>query len=132
MSYYLPDNYFMERPDGLILACIVAAIHWLADFVLQSQWMSLNKSKSNKALLSHVAVYTAVWAVAGILLLDGWKGLLWFLLITFVTHASIDYVTSRYSSRYFAAGQSRKGFMVVGFDQLLHHAQLFLCFYFLQ
>ncbi len=122
----------MMMQDGLILACIIVAIHWLADFVLQSQWMSLNKSKNSLALLTHVAIYTTVWFAAGFFHFTGWKSLLLFTGITFITHFCIDYVTSRLSSKYFAAGQSRRGFMVVGFDQLLHYIQLFLCFHFLR
>ena len=122
----------MADTDGLILACVIAAIHWLADFVLQSQWMSMNKSKNNTALLAHVAVYTTAWLIAGLFLFVDVMHLIYFSLITFATHFGIDYVTSRMSSKYFAAGQTRRGFMVVGFDQLLHHCQLFLCFYFLE
>ena len=37
-------------------------LHWVADFVFQTDWMAQNKSKNNKPLLVHVGVYTAVFA----------------------------------------------------------------------
>ena len=67
------------------------AVHTLADFHLQTNWMAVNKSKNNKALLAHVGVYAlamlvATWSVP-------------FALITFVAHFATDWATSRITRR---------------------------------
>ena len=44
---------------------LILAVHWLADFVGQSDWMAQNKSKRLWPLLAHVLVYTAILAILG-------------------------------------------------------------------
>lgn len=65
------------------------AVHFVADFVLQSNWMATNKSKRWDALALHCLVYAACWL---------WLGIA-FALITFVTHFITDAITSRITSR---------------------------------
>lgn len=85
-------------------------IHWLADFVLQTRWMAENKSKSWKALLLHVAVYTFC------LLVFGWK----FALLNGSLHFVVDATTSRLTSWRWKAKDVWGFFVIVGFDQMLH------------
>lgn len=47
----------------IITVIFIMTIHFIADFILQSDWMAKNKSKSNKALLAHVSIYTLVLAI---------------------------------------------------------------------
>src|SRR5688500_2538077 len=50
-------------PLSLIVVLLFA--HWTADFVCQTDWQAINKSKRWDALTAHVAVYTlALGAVA--------------------------------------------------------------------
>lgn len=89
-------------------------VHYVADFHLQTPWMAENKWRSNKALLAHVAVYALCWI---------WLGVP-FVLITFVTHALTDRVTSKLA-HYFSARQAWHWFFcVVGADQLVHYGTL--------
>ncbi len=88
----------------------ILALHFIGDFVGQTDEMAKNKSKSNKWLLAHLLVYTAVllpynpvWA-----------------LINGVLHLMVDWVTSRWSSRLYAKGDIHNFFVVIGFDQLIH------------
>jgi hypothetical protein len=57
---------------------------------------------------------------------------LWFSTLTFIFHWSTDYVTSRLNSKLWAKGDVHNFFVSVGFDQVLHYAQLFLTYYLLK
>jgi len=57
-------------------------VHILGDFVLQSDWMALNKSKRTIPCLVHVLIYTSCF----LLLTTSWKALL----VIGVTHFFID------------------------------------------
>lgn len=100
----------------------LAAVHFLADFVLQSEWMAINKSKNWRALLAHVLTYSgAFWIVCG------WK----FALITFACHLVTDFYTSRMNARNWAAGDTHWFFVGVGLDQLSHIWQLIWTYWWL-
>ena len=71
----------------LPLALLVA--HTLGDFVAQSNWMAINKSKNWLALSVHVLVYSLFFLPWGLL----------FFLITFATHFVTDAITSRITSK---------------------------------
>ncbi len=118
-------------------------IHWLADFVLQTDAQAKNKSKSNGALISHTLNYSLVWLVIGTAwsigsniysdfqYLFSWKGVWIFSGITFICHTITDYFTSRLNARLWAKGDVHNFFVSVGFDQFLHFVQLFLTYHFL-
>lgn len=123
-------------------------IHWVGDFVFQSDWQAKNKSKNNKALLQHITRYTTVWAafiliwVIGDIIVNLFdtettKDYIWtakwlpFLSITFIAHFITDYFTSRLNSRLWAEGKIHNFFVSIGFDQILHYVQLFLTYYLL-
>lgn len=58
-----------------------------------------------------------------------------FALITFVLHTVTDYFTSRITSKFFnpVDGEDpdfHNGFVVIGFDQVLHHLQLWFTYLF--
>jgi hypothetical protein len=95
--------------------------HFFGDFVLQDDWMALNKSKDLKALLTHVGVYTLtiavfvlgfVWRAVGynfadvitlfgipeFQLMSKFAG---FLFLTFGSHLLVDAVTSRINAQLF-------------------------------
>lgn len=121
---------------SLALILSIIFIHWFADFVLQTDWQAKNKSKNNKALLSHTWTYSLVWYTIGVFYAMfnpnyiPWS-LTLFVLITFVAHTLTDYFTSRLNSKLWAKGDVHNFFVSVGFDQVLHYAQLFGTFYFL-
>ena len=88
----------------LMLALLLA--HFLGDFVLQSNWMAINKSHRWDALQLHVSVYTLTLAliVAAALPLSAYshttlKLFGWFVLVNAVAHFVTDAVTSRITSR---------------------------------
>jgi len=89
---------------------LILAVHYVADFLLQSDWMAQNKSKAWKPLLVHIGVYTAALLVLGPL----WA------VCNGVAHLVTDYFTSRATSRLFAAKEIHWAFAVIGLDQLVH------------
>jgi hypothetical protein len=131
----------------MILAFIIIAVHYIADFVFQAEEWATNKSTSNKALLNHVATYTTFWVFGSLILFGIYSPghtVEWyvahsmiFAAITFVVHFATDYITSRivkrrFESKHFGSPIPNFGaFSIIGFDQVLHYAQLFLTFYLL-
>lgn len=136
------------------LLLILLTVHFVADFLCQSEWMALNKSKRWDALLLHVTIYACCFVPFGFR----------FALVTFAAHFVTDAITSRVTSRLWfidlyprpeehvyrgaTAAAYRAGaiddayygkypffarvlpaqyhwfFVVIGFDQLLHAWQL--------
>lgn len=120
----------------IVLAIImsVITIHWVADFVLQTDWQAKNKSKNFGALLEHTLVYYFVWLITGLTL--NYFGFLEFInfntdkvvifsTITFIFHTLTDYFTSRLNSKLWGKGDVHNFFVSIGFDQVLHYVQLF-------
>jgi len=113
-------------------------IHWIADFVLQTDTQAKNKSTSFYWLCGHTAMYTLVWTVIGAFYTakynfteQGIINLLLFVVITFTAHTITDYFTSRLNSRLWSAGKVHNFFVSIGFDQWLHYAQLFITYWYL-
>jgi hypothetical protein len=111
----------------LNIVFMILAVHWLADFKLQSHWMATNKSKSYLALHLHTGVYTLVWAIVVPFYTDSGVGYSAFLLTTFTVHTFQDAITSRITSKLYAKGNFHWFFSVIGIDQFLHYVQLLLC-----
>jgi hypothetical protein len=88
----------------------VLIVHWIADFILQTDKMAQNKSTSWKWLSSHVCVYTLF------LLPFGWK----FAAINGLSHFVIDAFTSRATSYLWKKGDRHNFFVMIGADQLFH------------
>lgn len=105
--------------------------HWIADFLLQNDWMALNKSKQSISLLAHCLVYTTtmvLWIgvtvgcpVALVIVLKA-LGLLW--LGIFASHFAIDWLTSRLNHWLWNQGHRHWFFVSIGFDQWLHFVTL--------
>lgn len=100
------------------------AIHWVADFVVQTHWQASNKSKQWDALLRHVTTYTLVLGAGAFLLFDNLWVPLGFTLCNGVLHLGTDYFTSRWSSRLYAKQDWHNFFVVIGLDQLIHQITL--------
>lgn len=100
---------------------LIFFLHWIGDFVLQSDWMAKNKSKSNKPLLLHVFIYT----VTLLLIHPLWA------LVNGVLHGVTDYFTSRLSSKLWSKGETHNFFVVIGFDQFIHAVSLVTTYYWL-
>lgn len=109
---------------SLQVVLVILFAHWVADFIAQTDQMAKNKSTSNKWLISHVSTYGLVMGLI-ILVTFGSISLIW-LAINTVAHGATDYVTSRITSRLWKAGETHWFFVVVGFDQFVHMATMFV------
>jgi phage-related holin len=99
---------------------ILAAWHYVGDFILQSDEMALNKSSSWFWLAVHVLTYTMMVS-CGFLTLELNHGYVArFFIMTFVTHFVTDAVTSRVSAKLYVNNQRHWFFCTIGFDQLVH------------
>ena len=72
----------------------VLILHFVADFILQPYWMSLEKADNMSPLILHIIIYTVVlffglWAVTGFV-----KSLQ-FSLFSAALHFCVDFITSR-------------------------------------
>jgi hypothetical protein len=114
-------------------AVLILLFHWFADFLLQSQTMAINKSKSNYWLSIHVAYYT--FGISPIIALVALHtgliaGIQW-LILNAILHWITDFITSRHTSKLYAA-QKFYGFpsffSVIGLDQWIHAACLLLTY----
>ena len=103
----------------MIPLLLLLSVHFVADFVLQNDWMATDKSKSWKALLAHTATYSvcffafAPWMQWGAM----------FVFVTFVLHTITDAITSRITTRIWNSThpEARHWFFVtIGADQLIH------------
>jgi hypothetical protein len=131
----------------MIAAFIILVVHYIADFIFQTEEMGVSKSKSFFILLKHTFVYTLVFYSAfiiigiydGVIGLDGFEiTLKWFLFfpITFITHTLVDFLSTKIKSKQFINKQFyTKGlnfgfFSMIGLDQVIHYGILFLTYYF--
>lgn len=121
----------------MTIPLFLLVLHFVADFMLQSNWMAVNKSKNWYALTAHVGVYSLAFTL--------FFGPL-FGLVTFATHFATDALTSRWCRRLFPFvpsphdaktlydfegldGRSRHWFFtVIGLDQLIHYTTLALTY----
>lgn len=126
------------------IAFIIIIIHFIADFIFQDEKWAIGKSKNWNDLLSHTFTYSCIWMIPIIFLFPGdWTtsnyviNSVLFVSITFIAHTATDYCTSRITRRLYDQGKFGSSlpnigfFTVIGFDQVLHYAQLFLTFYYL-
>jgi hypothetical protein len=101
---------------------LVLFMHWVFDFVFQTPKMSMQKSSNYGVLCEHAAVYS-LW---GLLMGLPFNVAIGFVLFLFLTHMFIDGITSRITSKLYKLQEYHWFFVVIGFDQLLHYATIFL------
>jgi Protein of unknown function (DUF3307) len=105
---------------ALLQFVALLALHWLADFVLQTHWQASNKSKRLDALARHVCVYTAALAAGAVIIFGFSTSLVWFVAANGALHFFTDYFTSRWSARHFALAV-RDTSRAVNFTQTYGH-----------
>lgn len=111
----------------------ILIVHWLADFVFQSDEVAKGKSSSVGILFQHAFIYTLVWIPAILLMaiMLNRPALFLFFPITFLSHALIDFYTSKANKQLYENKETHEFFVSIGLDQILHYIQLYLTFKFL-
>lgn len=116
---------------GIGYVLLIMFIHWVSDFVFQTQEMATNKGKSIKWLSYHVFVYALLtamgWAAISLVPIVLFK----VFTLTFITHWCTDFVTSKITGYFYLKGDIHNFFVVVGIDQFIHLTTLMLTYNYL-
>jgi len=112
---------------SLLVIVVVLWAHFIGDFILQSDYHAINKSKSNLALFEHVLYYSLPLLLAGFIIP---VSIIW-VVANAVLHAAVDYVTSRMTSQLWKDGKRHWFFVTIGADQSLHFTCLFVSYFYL-
>lgn len=116
----------------LVLTLLVS--HWIGDFLLQNNWMAMNKSKMFKPLVVHTIVYSlfmmlSLYVICNVFFnINNIDDIFLFGVSMFITHTLIDFVTSKITTYFYNKKQYRMFFDTIGLDQLLHYFTIFLTF----
>lgn len=102
-------------------------LHFVADFIMQSDKVAGAKSSSNRVLLFHVWFYSIPFVPFAFYYLGIERGMA-FVLVNLVAHFVTDYITSRMTSKLYKAGERHWFFVVIGADQAIHMTTLVLTF----
>lgn len=111
-------------------------VHWVADFVCQSEKWATTKKSNNHSLIKHTLTYSYLFVAATIAFLPI-KTLILFGFILFVSHTLIDYFTSKLVGKKFENKQlgseipNLGAFSIIGLDQFIHFVVLVISFYYL-
>ena len=89
---------------------LIIWVHWIADFVAQTNWMAKGKSSSNLTLTAHIVAYSLF------LLVFGPK----YAVVNGVLHWITDYFSSRQTKKLWEKGDVHNFFVVIGLDQAIH------------
>lgn len=115
------------------IVLVLLFLHWIADFVLQSDTVAKGKSKYTYLLMEHTRLY-ALALGSGIFILQSFFGYdmgecfvfaIRFGLITWVFHTAQDYFTSKLNAKLYP---KHSFWVALGFDQFLHFTQLILTY----
>jgi len=124
---------------GMVFSLLI--LHWICDFILQTDEQAKGKSSSWSCLLRHTAIYSLMFTFC-LFVLEGVStennlrhivllNCFTFMWITFILHTLTDYITSREVKKFFDVGNHHYGFIVIGLDQILHYIQIFLTYNYL-
>lgn len=95
---------------------ILIWIHFVADFVLQSDKVALKKSSNVKIMGLHVAIYSFAFVIFGP----------FYCFVNAAFHMLVDGVSSKLTSYLWKRDQRHWFFVVIGLDQAIHMTCLIL------
>jgi len=107
---------------------LIGFIHWISDFIFQTDDMANNKGKSIKWLSFHVFTYSLLTTMGWAAFTQNPEDLFMVFLITFSTHWVTDFFTSKATGYFYLKQEWRNFFNVVGLDQLIHLTTLMLTY----
>lgn len=95
---------------SVTMLLLLVWVHFVADFMFQTDKMAQSKSTSNKWLTIHIAVYSVFFIPFG------WQ----FALANGVLHWITDYFSSRATTYLWKKEERHWFFVVIGLDQVIH------------
>ena len=112
---------------SLLAAIYIMFSHFVADFICQTHEMAINKYNSLNHLMQHIGAYTAVlflfmWPILGL------EQAFAFAAINGTIHLIVDFFTSKLTHYFFDKKDFHNGFVIIGFDQLIHVSTLLILF----
>lgn len=105
----------------LIDIILLVWLHFLADFLLQTDRVAIEKSGNFKTLAFHCWLYSIPLLYFGAA----------FAAINGVLHFITDFFTSRACSKLYKDGHRHWFFVVIGLDQAIHFTCLLLTYHFI-
>ena len=106
----------------LILYVVFRMKHFICDFMLQSDWMALNKGKSGKEGYQALFSHTLIHAIGTLLIMLVFAPSLWWLsLIDFLVHSIVDRVKGVLTLKKDWGTQDTMFWWAFGADQELHN-----------
>ena len=109
----------MSLPLSFVL--LVLAVHWIGDYLFQTNAIADHKGKSLLWLGLHVLIYSLTLIVFAFFVFT-WQKAFQYVLINGVFHFITDLLTSKLHSRF--RNNPRIFYPVMGFDQLIHTVTL--------
>lgn len=117
--------------NQLIVLCYLFIVHYVADFVIQSQKSAENKSHSFRALWEHIFSYymfSIIAIVVPSLLISptntlniGW---IYYVVCISSIHMLTDFFTSKFNTKMYKSKKTKLFWIGIGGDQLLHQIQI--------
>ncbi|MGI9477025.1 MAG: DUF3307 domain-containing protein [Hyphomicrobiaceae bacterium] len=114
----------MISVDPIWQLVVLLITHWVGDFVFQTTWMAIGKSHRLDALAAHVLTYSVILSGAAVLIFGTTGIAAAFVGCNAALHFVTDFLTSKASAALHARQNMRGFYIVLGFDQLLHHIAL--------
>ena len=98
------------------LLLLIIWVHFIADFILQTDYIALNKSKYTECLLTHCGIYSIPFLIFG----------LEYALINGILHFVVDYFSSALTTTFYVNDKRRYFWWTIGCDQAIHMTCLLL------
>jgi len=112
----------------MLVYLLILVVHYIGDFLLQERAVAERKSEDNIALIIHVSIYSACFMFFWAYVIFPMSLFILACAITFTSHFVIDYYTSRWCKKFYLANKRGAFFKVLGLDQLVHYAVLFITY----
>jgi len=107
----------------IVKIVILLFVHWIGDYVLQTNEMAANKANGVRWLSIHVAVYAVALFCFALFFFEV-AAALYFVLANAALHWVTDFLTSRTATKY--KNRPRIYFPIIGLDQFIPAASLIL------
>ena len=116
----------------MVLCFYIILIHYIADFMFQTEKMATNKKNSIVPLLKHTILYSMIMGFGFIFIFPTILQVILFTVLTFCGHTIVDYYTSKITGKlfenktYYTGLPNFGAFSIIGLDQVIHYLILFL------